>query len=503
MTSSTTMDRRSPVTSIALFCAMTLCLWLVFVWWNWGAIGRVNLEAGDFAANSLQVLQAKSGILLDGHYSRFGFLHPGPALLYLLTGFEVLFVDGLGVLTSPFSGHLAAAAFLAAACVSAVAFSVRGLSSRWLVAAPSAASVIAVVAWQDTQVITSPWMPYMVVLPFTALMTTSALAATGDARALPGVAVFTGVLVHGHASFFFITFVIVVAALAYNVLAQRKGSSGRILSVAYWRRHPWALSSAVAIGVCFLLPVAIRTIRDWPGPIYDYLTVGDSAAGRGLSGSVEALASHPRGSWVVVVTVAALVVLVTLTRRRLLTTGGGALLVMLVVATAAHILYVVGSVDDPANTHLLLYFLAIPALLPTAALVVLAQDVRRPSLWITITAVTVAAAMIALVAFRPQVWPRDYLRSEITAVDLQIPVSTSPTVIDLEDTGNWGNIWSGALGWLLLRERTNPNARVCIRENWFIGFTEKFRCTPTDIETGNAYRISDSGGGLIVQYAGS
>ena len=71
------------------FVLLTAAIAVVLAALIWGAIDRVNVEAGDFAANSLQVLQAKTDIITEGHYSRFGFHHPGPAFLYTLAISEI------------------------------------------------------------------------------------------------------------------------------------------------------------------------------------------------------------------------------------------------------------------------------------------------------------------------------------------------------------------------------------------------------------------------------
>lgn len=489
---------KRPLTRAGLFILLTLTLWCVLLWWNWGAIGRGNLEAGDFAANSLQILQAKSGLLLDGHYSRFGFLHPGPALLYVLAGGEVLLVDAFSFLPSAFSGHLAAAAFLAAASATTVAFTVRALSGRWVVAASATASFVAVMTWQDTQAFTSPWMPYMVVMPFAAFLVSTALVAAGRARGLPAIAIFAGLLIHGHASFFFITFVIIVTAVVYNTITQPHTSPSRILSTSMWSEHKVVTALTVAIGVVFLAPVGLRTIEDWPGPLYEYLTVGDSGTGRGITGSFQALAYNPRGTWVFAATLAILMVLAFLARRAPFPAGAMPIIVILLAAIGAHLAYVLLSVDDPVNTHLLLYAFAVSALVPTAILLTLASWEQRASTWIAITSVCVGLALIALVAYRPTAWPRDYLRSDITVLDQQIPQSDVPIVVDLDNSGSWSDVWSGAIGWALLRQREEPGSRVCIRDNWFIGFTEQLRCTPADLESGRVFRISETDGYLKV-----
>src|SRR5579872_2170562 len=67
-----------------------------------------SYEISDAAANSLLILDAKSFHLWVGHYSRVGFNHPGPAILYVLTGGEALFYNALHLVKTPISGQFIA-----------------------------------------------------------------------------------------------------------------------------------------------------------------------------------------------------------------------------------------------------------------------------------------------------------------------------------------------------------------------------------------------------------
>ena len=62
----------------------------------------------DYAANSLLVLKAKRFELLHGHYSRMGFYHPGPALLYVLAAAEWGLYDVTHIVPAPHNAHMIA-----------------------------------------------------------------------------------------------------------------------------------------------------------------------------------------------------------------------------------------------------------------------------------------------------------------------------------------------------------------------------------------------------------
>src|SRR5438477_7264141 len=61
---------------------------------------------GDFAANGILIDKALRWRLLVGHYSRVGFHHPGPALLYIQGWSQWFFHDLLGLVPTPFNAQI-------------------------------------------------------------------------------------------------------------------------------------------------------------------------------------------------------------------------------------------------------------------------------------------------------------------------------------------------------------------------------------------------------------
>jgi hypothetical protein len=61
------------------------------------------IESSDFAANALQVQNAKHLAELLGNYSRWRFHHPGPAFFYIYAAGEWIFYDLLHLVPAPFN----------------------------------------------------------------------------------------------------------------------------------------------------------------------------------------------------------------------------------------------------------------------------------------------------------------------------------------------------------------------------------------------------------------
>jgi hypothetical protein len=464
---------------------------------NWGGIDRPNLEAGDFAANSLQVLQAKSGLILEGHYSRFGFHHPGPALLYLLALNEVVLFDTFGLVPSAFSAHLIAVAFLNAASITSVAFMLRTLARSWLMAFAGTAIFVVSLSWMNIQVFNSAWFPYMYALPFAAFLTSLAVVIRGYAKGLVFAAFFGGLLINGHASFLFIVPAVVALVLVVTVITRRLGARLTV-PLGTWLRtnsRP-AVASAIVFGI-FLMPLLIRLLTQWPSPLREYASDGASGAGRDLSVGISAFLVNPRGTWVVIVAAIIAITIMVMSFRLPALAASSALALVLLSATAVHLFYNIVGVDDAANSYLSFYFLVVPALVPTAIILMLDQRSSDLRVAIPVALLAVVAVGYAAVINKTNAWPQDYQREDVLVLDELITEDSRPIVLDLDSSQDWGSVWSAAIGYVLLQERLGEH-RVCVRENWFVGFTEELRCTPEDEASGQALRINRSDNGIVV-----
>lgn len=255
--------------AVALLTALAVAAALL---WRNRDVFRVPLhEVGDAAANSLLVNDAKALELLVGHYSRVGFNHPGPAVLYLQAAGEGLFTDLLGVTPAALNGQLVAVMLLHAAVLGAVAGILHGWSARWPVAVSGVAAALLWYAAHDFS-LAGAWIPVLVIAPFLLLLVAAASVASGHARHLPVLAATGGVLVHAHVAF--VLFVTVLAGAAAVVWATRE----RLSPPALLRRAPRAWAAGVAVVAAFLAPIALNTVLNWPGEVPKYLAYSGAQA---------------------------------------------------------------------------------------------------------------------------------------------------------------------------------------------------------------------------------
>jgi hypothetical protein len=255
-TSKTTPPRRVFVACLAVFALLLLVH-------NSQVFTRPIHEDSDYAANSILIARAKGLKLLVGNYSRTGFNHPGPALLYVLAGSEILFHDLLGLVPAPHNAH-ALGALLYNALLAALSLAVLHAHYRSRLAVLVAVAAFLAYFSVNGQ-IASGWMPDLYFAPFLLLLVSAASIACGRARHLPCLALAGGLLVHGHVCF--VAFVGLLTAYALAGLARAQGFAWRELL----RAHMGSFLAFSAVVGLFVLPIALHTLLDFPGEMGRYL----------------------------------------------------------------------------------------------------------------------------------------------------------------------------------------------------------------------------------------
>lgn len=154
-------------------------------------------EAGDLAANGLQVERAREGRELLGPYSQHGFHHPGPAAFY----FQALLEPLLAMFPSYLARHSAAQLILTVGCITWAMW----LLSRAGLAMPLAVSGVFLGAAPliflgggNMLMLASVWGPLIVVGPVMLFVVAAARLLAGDLVALPAAAVGATIAYHTH-----------------------------------------------------------------------------------------------------------------------------------------------------------------------------------------------------------------------------------------------------------------------------------------------------------------
>lgn len=451
---------------------------------NWPLIGRAVYEDGDFAANSLLIDRAKHLTLLTGNYSRVGFHHPGPALLWVQGASELVFRDLLGAVDTPYNAHVLGIILLEA---TTFYISLR-IVMRWfaspLAVAAFGATMFTVISFQDG-VQGSTWMPHIYIWPFLLFTVASISLLDGRLTDIWAYVLASVLLIHGHVSFITNVAVMTLAILALTIWRWRRCRDRLDLPTP---RVMLATAAIVAIGAA---PMIANLVLHFPGDWKNYWSFSHSSAtgGNPLRGSARLVLAVWNGNsrWGALLAVASVALLLLVARsssglRRLIRAS----IIAFAVITATVLFYVVRGVDDLAFTYVVIYYVAVPM---TAAGLIVAACVERtraaaarPLAIATIAGTLLFTSATSAVAnpYRGAAWLPDALASVEREAGTR-----SMVALDFETPG-----WPAALGVLEYARRHGAHACV-VNPVWAFLATKEEICRPDELQGALEVRIDD------------
>ena len=441
---------------------------------------RVRIwEVGDAAANSLLVDDAKHLHLLVGHYSRVGFHHPGPAVLYLQAAGEYVLYDLLHLAPGPYNGQLIAVVLLEAAVVAAVVAVLHSWAGTWVVA-PAALAPVLLWYLHHPFPLTSSWMPLVVVAPFLLLLVSVASVAAGHTRHLWLLTASACLLVHAH-----VEFALFSPALCLWALVAWAGTE-RIGVRAMLRRDPRAWWTSLAILLFFAFPIALNTALHYPGEVPKYVTYS-SGTERPTPSAAQVL-HYARQFWAddssvarylpVLLVAAALLAAVAAPRR--LRRPLLLLTLTCLLAEALFLVYARVGIDDLGQNYVGLFSWSVPLALLLVVAVSIAAHLARPVFGLVAGASTAAVCAVALAQ------PGFDLRPEGLAALPQalhaVEQATGPREVVL-DVGPGIAAFVDGTGLLIALER--DDRPVCVEQRELtVQVTAQRVCTPGEVAAG-------------------
>ena len=462
-----------------------------------GPIGTVNHEVGDFAANSLLIQDAKRLHLAVGNYSRVGFNHPGPAILYVLAFGELIFHDWLHVVPSPLSGQLVAGCLYNAAWIVLIVALVRRAGAAIVPALLFGAVAVLMIARSDHAIVNGIWFPHLYVLPYAAMLVAISRLVHGHADSLKALAVTSGFLINGHVSFVPMLGVILIVVLLANFLASRDDRASRVLSTGWLRAHRRDLSSAVGLLFLFFVPLLIATARHWPGPVADYLRFGHDNKGNTLEQTVRYVAVYWAAGPAIACGLALLVLAFVDARGAGIARTARALGTAFVAATVAVLFYVKVGVDNLDYNYIALFYYAVPALACALLALVVFQAGGAGAVKSGVAAVLTVWALGGIwhQVKQDPIYTVFYNRPDIPALydGLRALPGSGRIVLDLEQKDEtWGEIWGHVLGLQAYAKRRHVDL-VCVNAHWHISFTHAGQCTPEEVAHNRRYDVYQAG----------
>jgi hypothetical protein len=470
------------------YAVLFVLLAIVFAVSNWPAIGTNNIELGDFAANSLLIQDAKSHFLIHGNYSRVGFNHPGPAILYVLALGEVVFHDWLHLVSSPFSGQLLAVPLYSAAWLVAIFAIVRRAVGSAAGAALFTGALVLVLAWADYNIFCGIWFPHLYVLPFATMVAAASRLVYGKLDSVIVLGVSTGFLLNGHVSFVAIAGIVLVCVLVANLIVARRGTAPRVLAPVFLKAHRNAALLLVGIVLLFLVPLAVACVVDQPSPVRLYLSFSRNNQHNSLGQAAHYVAGYWEGmlGWVCM---AALVLALLLVLRRPRAERGMrelgiGLLAAMAGGTLALLYYAKVGIDLLEYKYIGLFYYAVPAFAVALALLCVYMALQRSQAR-ELGAVVMAGAALAL-AFQKIDRAPDYVgqfnQPAVAGLYDGLRALHSPQrlVLDLDNAVDWGTVWSHMLGVEIYAKRRHVDL-FCVHQNWHISFTHAAECSEQEL----------------------
>lgn len=463
---------------------VTIAAALFIVQWITNA-HKVLHELGDFAANSLLILDAKHLHLLYGNYSRIGVHHPGPAILYVLAAGEALFHDLLHIAPSPFSGQLLAVCFYSAAWIVMIFAIMRDIAGARLPALLFTAVFTATLGLFEPTVFLGPWFPDLYILPFAVVVIAISRLAFGHANRLRALAVASGFVINGHVSFIPMLGVMLIAMLAANLLISLRDPDRRILSVAFLKRHRREILISIGILFLFFVPLLILSLTEHPGPIHDYMEFGGQNKHNPLRDSLKFVGAYwtPDHAFIWGGLLALLLVAGVRAPRPFLR-DARALGIAFVAASLALLVYARFGIDYLDRFYLGLFYYSVPALAAGLLALYAYQAIRwQPK---TLLAVVVSAAALGATVratLKPSYYDELYdIHGSAQLYDrLRALPGTGRIVLDVEQKeGGWDFVWGDVVA-LELYARRQGQDLLCINQSWHLLFTRPARCRPEEL----------------------
>jgi len=464
---------------------------------SWGTISATGYETGDFAANSVLIQSAKSFKLLKGHYSRLGFNHPGPAILYILAVGELAFHDWMNLVT-PIGGQIISVTIYSTIWLSLILIILLRLTHDLRITIIFISVFIMSSAFLDHDVFNGLWFAHLYYFPFATFTVALAAVALGEADVLPILAVAAGFLINGHISFVPVLGIMLVLVLLFHTWLACKTHlpwSSNWLSLEFIKRHSHIIFLSLCLGGVFLVPLTLETVFHPPGPIPSYLAFAENNQVNDLYDTFKFILNYFGGTvYAMIGLLGFLVTIFICHRRQKADLWVVTIIVALIAQFLATFIFVLRGVDDLRHIYVAIYFYSLPALsislVSVCAYVCISEKYRRYFLVLIPTLCFFVAAMNIR---KPPVYLNGYNAAQVPELYSKMIQLGSNLVLNLDSSPDaWVDVWATIVGVEALGSRMK-HMPFCIEKNWHILFTPEMKCTESQLKNGRRALVTKSG----------
>jgi len=434
----------------------------------------------DSASNDMLVLDAKRFALLHGNYSRVGFYHPGPHLLYLMAAGEFLFRDLLGIAKAR-----EAAQSLAVLCLSIVILQIvervyRDLAGDVLISLCATAATALSVVLMVPEAFTSMWVPYTYLTAGLLFFTGAAALIAGRFKWLWVFVLGAAMLVSGHASFLGLVPIMSFVLLgAVATLQPQTRSLSGIRTLAAQNRGS-VIASGIILAI-IALPIALYVVLHFPGEFGKYLEFSGRQPRKGWIAVAYVLFPYWKFAGVAAIAFLASFLMTPVDapskRRRSAIAAAG--LAIFLAGTGAVIFYIQKGIDfiAPENLYLVWWYQAVPATCVGLAIVYIGTAATRRLPFVAMLVVMIGAVLWFTRWPTPSGNDRANVDKTLALLQQKTRASGRPVRIALDlKPSMFVDVWARAIA--LIAEQERRGMRIaCIEEyNWQLSYHERNRC---------------------------
>lgn len=236
-------------------CLAFLIISMQVVYYGDFIFGAAVFETGDFAANALQIYEAKRFNELYGNYSRWGFYHPGPAFFYVYSLGEFFFYDS-SFLNSPHQAHILIGLLLQ---VVFYLWAIKILYSYFsnVILLLILITLTLLGGIYAHHMFISIWAPHVLLMPFLLLLVSFASVIEGNYENYIPLVLSSCFLVHGHVAQPLFVFTLFFFAFAYSIYSVN--DKRKLLRVNSFFNKTMIICTTILI--IFLSPLCIDILQ--------------------------------------------------------------------------------------------------------------------------------------------------------------------------------------------------------------------------------------------------
>lgn len=448
-------------------------------------IFNANYETGDFAANSLLIQDAKNFNLFVGNYSRIGFNHPGPAILYFLAAGEFIFFDYFQMVGSAVSGQLLAVVVYSSLWATGIFWMSRNIFSSFYISMLFTLIFLMVTSFFDQRFFLGLWFPNLYYFPFAAMILGFVGFISRIKYSWIVVGFGTGFLFNGHISFVPI-FVIILSTVFALIYIARILPSFRFSGISFWNAYGYPIIGSFFIILIMMLPFIWLVIVDFPGPIADYLSYSSGRKSNNFFAAISFVASYWGG---VPVFILAFVLMTFILVSRNISKSEifskhriAQFTIVISASTFAVLIYAIKGIDHLAESYIALFYYSIPALYFSITCLVFVQLLMNNSLVFKLLLVFFVIGSILINIAKPIDNSSNYYGSNVprTYDALKVISNGKKIILDLDSDVDWPKVWSNVVSIMVYAKRSGDNF-ICINKNWHILFTKDGKCSDYDL----------------------